>query len=78
MISLIDFLNLPPNQSSINLLKSIKTIDSGQYKYTYLFVNNKYLLISSYNYLKTLSNPLITHLIYFDNLNQLKSFFTNL
>ena len=79
MISeLIDFLHLPPNQSSLNLFKQIKSITHSHYITHYLHINNQYLLISSFDFFKTLSNPNILHLKYFPTLSSLNQFLSTL
>lgn len=68
---LINFLNLPPNQSSFNILNNIKSTHKKQFTIYYLPINNQYLLIFTYNHFKTLSQPITTYLTYYPTLTSL-------
>ena len=68
---LINSLNLPPNQSSINLLSTIQHINFKQFTIYYIQINNQFLLIYTYNHFKTLNQPITTYLTYHQSLHHL-------
>ena len=65
---LINFLHLPPSQSSINLINSIQHFHKQQFTYYYIHHNHQILIIYSFNHFKTLSNPITTILTYHNSL----------
>lgn len=68
---LINFLHLPPNQSSLNLISTIQHIHKSNYTLHYLFINDQYLLIYTFNHFHTLNNPITTHLTYHPTIQHL-------
>lgn len=72
---LIDFLHLPPTQSSLNLLSKIKSIPHKNFIHYYIPHNNQILHIYSTNLFATISNPSTTYLTYHPTLQHLLNTF---